>query len=70
MAKKSKSKSSKKSSSGSTIKKVGQKVLGLTSQGGGKSTGTRKKKGANYYANQLLVMRLKKKIYKLKYGGR
>ena len=66
--KKAKTKKSKKSSIGGSqiMSAIGSKIGATKSRGTGKS----RRHGANYYANQLLIMKLKKKINRLKYGGR
>jgi hypothetical protein len=60
---KAKGKTTKKTSG---IVKTGKKLLGIGSKGGGK----RRSHGPTYWANKVLVMKLKKKYFKLKYGGR
>jgi len=56
----------KKSSIGAKIAGKAKSVLG----GGGRSSGTRRHKGVAYYQNAVLKERLKKKLNRLKYGGR
>ena len=43
-------------------------VLGATKKGGG--GGRRRSKSPTYWANKVLVAKLKKKYYKIQYGGR
>lgn len=56
----------KTGTAGKIMSAVGAKIGAKGKKGTGKS----RRHGANYYANQLLVMKLKKKINRLKYGGR
>lgn len=67
LKKKSKSKGSKLGG----LVKTGRKVLGLTS-GGSKGTGRRssRRKSPEYWAKKVLVEKLKKRYFKLKFGGR
>lgn len=46
-------------------KAAANKIMGK----GGAGTGKRRR-GPTYYANKVLVEKLKKKLYKIKYGGR
>jgi len=62
--KSSKKSSSKKSSVGAKLKKV---VKGAV---GGKTTGTRRHHGVTWYQNAVLKEKLKKRLQRLKYGGR
>ena len=62
----SKSKKSKSKSLTSRAKSALSAVKG-TSRGGGKR---RRSKGPTYWANKVLVERLKKKYNRLKFGGR
>lgn len=62
----SKSKAVKKTSAkGGIVSKATALLSGKKSGGGG-----RRHRGPTYYANKLLVERLKKKLYKVKYGGK
>lgn len=65
-----KSKSSSRSSSrGSAIGSIisaGSSLIGGSRGGGRRSRG----KGPQYWANKVLVAKLKKKLYKIKYGGK
>lgn len=62
-----KAKKSSGSSLGSKIKSgVGSLLSGGSKSGGG---GKRRHHGVNYYANQVLKEKLKKKLRKIKYGG-
>lgn len=65
---KSRTKSSGKtgSSLGSFAKSAVSALSGRRSGGGGRSRG----KGPQYWANKVLVAKLKKKLYKIKYGGK
>lgn len=44
----------------------GSQLLGSRGGGGRRNRG----KGPQYWANKVLVAKLKKKLYKIKYGGR
>ena len=63
-----KKKSSKSKSSTGLKKSVGRVkgALGLTSKGGG---GKSRKHGPTWYANKILIEKMKRKLNKLKYGG-
>jgi len=57
----------KKKKAGSTARKVGKaakKALGMGGKGGGK-----RRRGPSYWANKVLVEKLKKRYNRLKYGG-
>lgn len=59
-----------KKGKGSSLKKTAGKVkgaLGLSSKG---KSGKSRKHGPTWYANKILIERMKKKLHKLKYGGR
>lgn len=55
-----------KKSKTSKVVSAGKKLLGM--KGGG--VRRRSRKGPTYWANKVLVEKLKKKFHKLKYGGR
>lgn len=65
--KKTKAKTSKSKGS---VASVATGAIGALIGGGSKSGGgKRRNRGPNYWANKVLVAKLKKKYYKLKYGG-
>lgn len=66
---KSKSRSSRGggSSLGSVISGASSLLSGKRGGGGGRRN---RGKGPQYWANKVLVAKLKKKLYKIKYGGR
>lgn len=66
-AKKGKTSKAPKSSLGSKLVRAGSSILGGSSRGGG---GGRRRKGPAYWANKVLVAKLKKKYWKIQYGGR
>jgi hypothetical protein len=62
---KTKAKSSKRGGIGSSIAKTAVSAV----LGGGKGGGGRRRRGPAYWANKVLVEKLKKKYNRLKYGG-
>jgi hypothetical protein len=65
LLKKGKKTSSKKSSLGSRVRSTASSLLGSKSKGGKRSH----KHGPTWYANKILVEKMKKKLNKIKYGG-
>ncbi len=66
--KKTKTKSSKKSSLGSRAVSAGRSLLsGSKSKGGGKR---RSRQTPEKLAKAILILKLKRKLWKMKYGGR
>ncbi len=65
-AKKSKPKKKKSGVLGKVKSAIGAK-LGVKSKSVG---GRRRSHGPEWYARKILVLKLKKRLYKLKYGGR
>ncbi len=64
--KKTSKKTSKKSTVGSKVKSA----LGSLKGGSKSSGGRRRSKGPTYWANKVLVEKLKKKYHRLKFGGK
>jgi hypothetical protein len=62
-----------KSSKGGRLRQAGSSalsaVLGTTSKRGGGGGGKRRKHGPTWYANKILVEKMKKKLNKIKFGG-
>jgi len=55
-----------KTSKSSKVVSAGKKLLGIKSKG----VSRRRHKGATYWANKVLVEKLKKRYNRLKFGGR
>jgi hypothetical protein len=66
-AKKSTPKAKKSSGVLGKVKSAIGAKLGIKAKGGG---GRRRSHGPEWYARKILVLKLKKRLYKLKYGGR
>lgn len=75
-AKKSKSKKSKGSFGGvvsrtaGTMSSLGSRIASTVTGGGARTGGRRSRETPEKLARKILILKLKKRLYKLKYGGR
>jgi len=64
-----KKKSSKSKSSKTGLKKAVGRASSALGIGGGSKGGKSRKHGPTWYANKILIEKMKRKLNKLKYGG-
>lgn len=66
---KGKTKSGRTKVKGGALSKVKEKAKGILGKGKKGVTKKRRSKGPAYWANKVLVEKLKKRYFKIKYGG-